>query len=100
MSGNPENPIQTKGFGGIGIFSLVLVVVKLTVAGHWSWWRVMLPALAFLGNNALYMLVGFLCLFWLKYAEEENEAALVRKQIPVYATTATSERRPNAVTRS
>ena len=33
-SGNPENPIQTKGFGGIGIFSLVLVVVKLTVAGH------------------------------------------------------------------
>ena len=57
----------------------MLALVKLTVAGQWSWWRVMLPALAFLGNNALYMLVGFLCLFWLKYAEEENEAARVRK---------------------
>ena len=55
------------------------MLVKLTLAGRLSWWRVMLLALAFLGNNALYMLVGFLCLFGLKYAEEENEAARVRK---------------------
>jgi len=39
----------------------------------------MLPALAFLGNNALYMLVGFVCLFWLRCAEEENESAMVQK---------------------
>ena len=62
-----------------GVLSVVLAVLKLTVAGHWSWWRVMLPALAFLGNNALYMLVGFVCLFWLKHAEEENESAMVQE---------------------
>jgi hypothetical protein len=36
----------------------VLAVLKLTVAGHWSWWRVMLPFLAFLGHNAVYVLVA------------------------------------------
>src|SRR5258708_29945380 len=78
MSGSRESPIATKGFWVFGVVSLVLVVVKLTVAGHWSWWRVMLPALAFLGNNALYMVVGFLCLFWVRYAEDEDESVMVR----------------------
>jgi hypothetical protein len=27
------------------------------VAGYWSWWRVMLPFLAFLGHNAVYLLI-------------------------------------------
>ena len=78
MSGSRESPIATKGFGVFGIVTLVLVVAKLTLAGYWSWWRVVLPALAFLGNNALYMLVGFICLFWVKDDEEEDESALVR----------------------
>ena len=40
--------------------------MKLTVAGYWSWWRVMLPFLAFLGHYAVYLLAGFL---WLLLAE-------------------------------
>ncbi|MGA3166288.1 MAG: hypothetical protein ABSF14_09230 [Terriglobia bacterium] len=42
-------------------------------------WRVMLPALAFLGHNAAYLMVGFLCLFWLKHEEDEGEAARFQK---------------------
>ena len=49
------------------------------MAGHWSWWRVMLPALAFLGRNAAYLLVGFLYLFWLRREEDEGEAARLQK---------------------
>jgi hypothetical protein len=52
-----------------GFLSVVLAVLKLTVAGYWSWWRVMLPFLAFLGHNAVYLLAGFLCLCWLKHEE-------------------------------
>ena len=33
----------------------------------------MLPLLAFLGHNAVYLLAGFLCFCWLKH--EENEEA-------------------------
>jgi serine/threonine protein phosphatase PrpC len=39
----------------------------------------MLPALAFLGHNAAYLLVGFLCLFWLKGEEDKSEAATLQK---------------------
>ena len=74
-----ENPIQTNGFWMFGTFSLILAATKMTVAGHWSWWRVLLPALAFLGNNTLYMLAGFVCLFWLKHPESESEPAVVQK---------------------
>jgi hypothetical protein len=59
-----------------GFLSVVLGVLKLTVAAYWSWWRVMLPVLAFLGHNALYVLVGFLCFCWLK---QEEEATTVEK---------------------
>lgn len=72
MSGSRGSPIEAKGLWVLGIVTLVMIVAKLTEAGHWSWWRVLLPALAFLGNNALYMLVGSLCLFWLKHGEEED----------------------------
>ncbi|HMD87488.1 MAG TPA: hypothetical protein VKO18_22600, partial [Terriglobia bacterium] len=54
-------------------------VLKLTVAGYWSWWRVMLPLLAFLGHNAVYLLAGFLCFCWLKYEEGEEESTTVEK---------------------
>jgi hypothetical protein len=58
MSGKQEHPIQAMGFWMFGFLSVVLAVLKLTVAGYWSWWRVMLPFLAFLGHNAVYLLAG------------------------------------------
>jgi hypothetical protein len=42
------------------------------VATYWSWWRVLLPSLAFLGHNVLYVLVGLICFHWLKNHEEES----------------------------
>ena len=42
MSRSQEHPIQTTGFWMFGILSVGLAVLKLTVAEHWSWWRVML----------------------------------------------------------
>jgi hypothetical protein len=65
MSSKQEHPIQAMGFWMFGFLSVVLAVLKLTVAGYWSWWRVMLPFLAFLGHNAVYLLAGFLCFCWL-----------------------------------
>src|ERR1700682_4754830 len=79
MTRSQELPMRTTGFRMVGFLSLVLAVLKLTVAGHWSWWRLMLPALAFLGHNAAYLLVGFLYLFWLKREENEGEAARLQK---------------------
>jgi hypothetical protein len=73
MSSKQEHPIQAMGFWVFGSLSVVLAVLKLTVAGYWSWWRVMLPSLAFLGHNAVYLLVGFLCFRWLKHVEDEEE---------------------------
>ena len=58
MSRRSEHPVQATGFWMCGFLSAVLAVLKLTVAGYWSWWRVMLPLLAFLGHNALYVLAG------------------------------------------
>ena len=55
--------------------SLVLTILKLTVAGYWSWWRVMLPLLAILGHNALYILAGLICFRWLKDEAEESTTA-------------------------
>jgi hypothetical protein len=45
------------GFWMFGFLSVVLAVLKRTVAGYWSWWRVMLPFLAFLDHNAVYGLL-------------------------------------------
>jgi hypothetical protein len=63
MSSTQEHPIQAMGFWMFGFLSGVLAVLKLTVAGYWSWCRVMLPFLAFLGNNAVYVLAGSLCFY-------------------------------------
>ena len=72
MSRIPEHPVQGTGFWIFGFLSVPLAILKLTVAGYWSWWRVMLPLLAFLGHNALYVLVAFLCFCWLKQEVEES----------------------------
>ncbi len=39
----------------------------------------MLPFLAFLGHNTVYILVGFLCFCWLKHEEDEEESTTVQK---------------------
>jgi hypothetical protein len=71
MSSKPECPIQATGFWVFGSLSVVLAVLKHTAAGSWSWSRMMLPSLAFLSHNAVYLLVGFLCFCWLKQEEDE-----------------------------
>jgi len=53
-----------------GFLCLILAVLKLTMEGHWSWWRVLLPLWVLLGHNALYIAVGFV---WLTFAD--NNAA-------------------------
>ncbi len=58
MTSIQEYPIQATGFWVFGFLSVVVAVLKLTVAGYWSWWRVMLPSLAFLGHNPVYLLVA------------------------------------------
>ena len=35
--------IQTAGFYLSGFLCLALAVLKLTIEGHWSWWRVLIP---------------------------------------------------------
>ena len=70
-----EDSLQTGGFWIFGFLSVVLAILKLTVATYWSWWRVLLPPLAFLGHNALYVLVGLLCFRWLKNEAEESTTA-------------------------
>jgi len=54
---------------------VVLGVLKLTVAAYWSWWRVVLPLLAYLGHDALHILAGLICFHWLKNDEEESTSA-------------------------
>src|SRR6476660_6584537 len=38
----------------------------------WSWWRVFLPCWVIVGHNVIYVLVGFLCLFAVRYGEDEE----------------------------
>jgi hypothetical protein len=51
---------------------LVLAALKLTVEGQWSWCRVLLPLWVVLGQNALYITVGFVCLFLVSGASAEE----------------------------
>ena len=78
-----EQPIQSEGFYVFGFFSLVLAVLKLTIGVPWSWWRVLLPLWVFLGHNLLHVLVGFLCLFFVKYGKEggEEECTMVKANL-------------------
>ena len=58
---------QMLGFYLAGFLCLVLAVLKLTIQGQWSWWRVLLPFWVVLGQNALYITVG---LAWLFFADD------------------------------
>jgi hypothetical protein len=73
MSSRAGKQIQTTGFYLSGFLSLALAALKLTAIVDWSWWRVLLPLWAFLGHNAAYLLVGFICLFFARYEEEQEE---------------------------
>ena len=72
MSREPQGSVQTGGFWIFGFLSVVVAVLKLTVVAYWSWWRVILPLLAFLGHNALYILTALISFRWLKDDEEES----------------------------
>ena len=63
---------QAKGFYLSGCVSLVLAALKLTEMKQWSWWRVFLPLWVIVGHNVIYVLVGFLCLFAVRYREDEE----------------------------
>ena len=73
MSSRAGKQIQTTGFYLSGFLSLALAALKLTAIVDWSWWRVLLPLWVFLGHNAAYLLVGFICLFFARYGEEQEE---------------------------
>jgi hypothetical protein len=51
--------IQMLGFYLAEFLCLVIAVLKLTIEGHWSWLRVLIPLWVVLGHNALYITVGF-----------------------------------------
>src|SRR5215470_13438826 len=80
-----EQQIQSEGFYVFGLFCLVFAVLKLTIEVPWSWWRVLLPLWVFLGHNLLHVLVGFICLFFVKYREEgergEEECTIVETNL-------------------
>jgi hypothetical protein len=44
------------------------------------WKELMLPSLAFLGHNAVYLLVGFLCFCWLKHVPGEKGEGKVSEE--------------------
>ena len=77
---------QAKGFYLSGCVSLVLAALKLTETKQWSWWRVFLPLWVIVGPNVIYVLVGFLCLFAVRYGEDEEaeEPAKVQSDRIVY----------------
>jgi len=68
--------IQMLGFYLAGFLCLVLAVLKLTVEGQWSWWRVLLPLWVVLGHNALHITVGFVWLFFADDGAAGEEVAI------------------------
>ena len=67
--GTPDGWLPVSGAGSLEAYGgRALVVVEGDA-----------HALAFLGHNAAYLLVGFLYLFWLKREENEGEAARLQK---------------------
>ena len=67
---------QMLAFYWAGFLCLVLAVLKLTVQGQWSWWRVLLPLWVVLGHNALYITVGFAWLFFADDGAAEDEVTI------------------------
>ena len=74
-----QGELQWAGFNLAGLLCLVLMVVKLTLALPWSWWRVLLPLWAVLWHNGVYIAVGFIWLTWKGCGREDDELR-VRRQ--------------------
>jgi len=78
-----QQPIQLLGVYVAGLLCVGMAVLKLTVEGHWSWWRVLPPFWAVLGHNILYIVIGFL---WLSFVSPgppgEEENITIRKDTP------------------
>ena len=53
-----EKDIQTTGFFVFGALTLIVALLKLAAFSDWSWWRVSLPILIFVGFNIAYMVAG------------------------------------------
>ena len=54
-----EKEIQTTGFFVFGVLTLIVALLELAVFSDWSWWRVSLPILIFVGFNIAYIVTGF-----------------------------------------
>jgi hypothetical protein len=72
---------RVAGFRLAGLLCVGLAVLKLTTEGHWSWWRVLIPLWAILGHNALYILVGFIWLFFVDHGDAK-ESLTIRQNPP------------------
>ena len=70
------------GFYWAGFLCLLLAGLKLTIEGHWSWWRVLLPLSVVLGHNALYITVGFVWLFFVDDGAAGEEVTIQQDDGP------------------
>jgi pimeloyl-ACP methyl ester carboxylesterase len=77
-----QQPIQLAGFYLAGLLCLAAAILKLTIEGHWSWWRVLLPLWAVLGHNILYIVVGFAWLFFVPPSTPGEEDIRIREDPP------------------
>jgi hypothetical protein len=68
-----EKAIGTTGFLVFGALTLIMAILKLTVITDWSWWRVSLPIVIFVGFNMVYILVGFIYLSLVNIREGSPE---------------------------
>ena len=66
-----EKEIQTTGFFVFGALTLIVALLKLAVFSDWSWWRVSLPILIFVGFNIAYIVTGF---GYLSFAEARERS--------------------------
>jgi hypothetical protein len=57
-----DKTIETQGLWLFGGLSVLLALGKAIGVWDWSWWRVALPLLIFVGFNVLYITIGFLYL--------------------------------------
>jgi hypothetical protein len=75
-----RSQLQLLGFYLAGLVCVVLAILRLTIEGQWSWWRVLLPLWVMLGHNFLYIAVGFA---WLCFADDGQ--ATIRRSDGAYA---------------
>lgn len=54
-----KKEIQITGIFVFGALTLIMSLLKLAVFSDWSWWRVSLPILVFVGFNIAYIVTGF-----------------------------------------